>query len=353
MALTKPGIFAPKSEWDAYNAQIARTQSAAGTRVSTDWNAANSSIAGSITSAQSGVTAAQAAVNNALAAQSANASQVRMINTDAEAVRGAAGRVSDIASGMAQDSAALRGDASTLRSNAASLWDQGQGWFTTGSDLVNLNPNATGMAGEFNKYYNSLSPDSLVSFAASDAQRSVNNTRGQLMRTLAGMGVSPGSAAYGAALAKAQQYEASLLAGVKTRARLLGIDKQGAALAQGMQMAINATGLGQNLANAAVSATQGAVSATGQAANVEAARGSLESTAGQLRQGAGQLVATGAGITTAGANAVTSAQSGVTSAYNSVARAQQTAAEYYATQASSVLGLLQSGNSVALNALFS
>lgn len=104
-----------------------------------------------------------------------------MINTDAEGVRAQAGRVSGIADGMAQDSNSLRGDAATLRSNAGDMWGQSRGWFETGNDMLNLNPNATGMAGEFNKYYNSLSPENLVSFAASDAQESVNNTRGQLV----------------------------------------------------------------------------------------------------------------------------------------------------------------------------
>lgn len=276
-----------------------------------------------------------------------------MINTDAESVRAAAGRVSGVAAGMAQDTTALRGDAATLRGDAGNLWDKGQGWFGTGQDIVNLNPNATGIAGEYNKYYQSLSPDSLVSFAASDAQRSVDNTRGQLTRTLSGMGVSPGSAAYGAALAKAQQYESALLAGVKTRARLLGIDKQGNALAQGMSMAIQATGVGTTLANSAIQATQGAVGATAQAADNEQARGGLEATAGQLSQGAGNLTATGAGVTLNAAQGVTQANAALTNANDSFARAQQAAADYYSTQASSMLGLLQSGNSVALQSLFS
>lgn len=350
--LTKPGIFASGEAWDAYNAEQSKMFSNATNDVANNRAAGDAAIAGSVGAANSGVGAAQSAATNALAAQSANASQVRMINSDAEGVRAQAGAVSGIAGGMAQDSAALRGDAATLRGNAGDMWGQSRGWFDTGNDMLNLNPNATGMSGEFNKYYNSLSPENLVSFAASDAQKSVNNTRGQLVRTLSGMGVSPGSAAFGAALAKTRQYEAALLAGVKTRARLLGIDKQGSALAQGMQMAISATGVGTSLANSAINATQGAASATGQAAGVETQRGNLEATAGQLRQGAGNLSATAAGITTGSANAVTSAQSAVTGAYDSVARAQQTAADYYSTQASSVLGLLQSGNSLGMQALF-
>ena len=337
--IQKPGIFASKSEWAAYNKQQQDIQTNAANAVSSNAAAAQAAIGQS-------TAASQQAFNAAQAAQAANQGQVSLINTDAEALRRQAGTVSGIAQGMATDTSALRGDAATLRSSAANLWGQGQNWFGIGSDIVNLNPNATGIGGEWSRYYSSLSPDSLVSFAASDAQRSIENTRGQLARTLSGMGVSPGSAAYGAALAKARQYETALLAGVKTRARMLGIEKQGDALAQGMQMAISATGLGQNLANAAVGATQAAVGAQGQAANVEQARGGLEVQAGQLTQGAGNLAATAAQVGTAGVNALTNAA-------NSLANAQQTAADYYSTQSSSILGLLQSGNSVALGSLFS
>lgn len=351
--LPRPGIFAPRAEWDAYNAQFTNAANNASAAVQGFQSSAQGAIGASTGAAQAGVTSAQAAAQNALAAQAANAGQVSMINTAAEQVQGQAANVSAIAGGMAGDASALRGDAGTLRQNAGALWGQGQQWFGTGQDLVNLNPAAGGLAGEWAKYYQSLSPESLVSFAASDAQRSIDNTRGQLTRTLSGMGVSPGSAAFGAALAKARQYESALLAGVKSRARLLGIKEQGNAISQGMQMAINATSLGQDFANAAVSATSQAANAQGQAANVEAARGGLEAQAGQLMQGAGNLLATGAGITTQSANAVTAAQNAVTGAYGNLAQAQQTAAQYYAQQASSVLGLLQSGNSVALASLFS
>lgn len=329
-----------------------QTQANATNAVQTTFGQAGSSITNMTGAASSGVTAAQQAAANAQAAQAANAQQVRLINTAGQGVTEAAGRVSGIAGGMAQDTAQARADAETLRSRASDMWAQASPYATMGADIVNLNPNATGLAGAFGNYFRSLSPDSLVSFAASDAQRSIENTRGQLVRTLSGMGVTPGSAAYGAALARSKQYESALLAGVKTRAHLLGIEKQGEAIQQGMQMALQSGELGNQIAQASVQASQAAGAASGRAADIEAARGGLEAQAGGLQSRAGELAATAAGVTTQGAQAVTAAQQGVAGAYANLANAQQAAAEYYAAQSSSMLGLLQSGGSTALSALF-
>lgn len=341
---------------------------------------ADGSVGASVGAAQSGVQAAgggtaaadaalaasQGALSNARAVQTQNAARIGIMNSDADAMRTAAGNVSAISGGMAQDTAALRGDASGLRVMATDLTGRAAPWLQTGADILNLNPNATGLAGEWNKYYASLSPDALVSFAASDAQRSIDNTRGQMVRTLTGMGVSPGSAAFGAALEKAKIYEQALLSGVKTRARMLGIREQGSALTAGLQMALNATNMGATFTQQALGATTAAADVTGKAAGVEQQRGSLEAAAGQLRQGAAGVTEAGAQLALGGAGAVTSASgavtgaagarvsagSALTGAYATLAQAQQTAAEYYSTQASSILGLLQGGTSNALAALF-
>jgi hypothetical protein len=205
-------------------------------------------------------------------------------------------------------------------------------WLAAGEDMLGLNAGAGGIAGEWVKNYNALSPDSLVSFAASDAQRSIENTRGQMARTLSRSGVSISSPAYVAALNEAKKYEQALLAGVKTRARLLGMKEQSSALQQGLQMAIGATGMGDQLTRQALAATQGASQATGAATDAEARAAGILGQAGGLESEKVRLGLAG---------------------NNTLANAQQVAADYYSTQASSTLGLLQSGAKTALSALFS
>jgi hypothetical protein len=226
----------------------------------------------------------------------------------------------------------VKEDALTQRKIAGQFGDmateaQGQAtpWLGVGNDIRDLDAGAGGIAGEWVKNYNALSPDSLVSFAASDAQKSIENTRGQLTRTLSRSGISPSSPAYVAALGEAKKYEQALLAGVKTRARLLGLKEQGGALAQGMQMALQSTAMGDQITKRAMASLEGASGATSAATAAE--------------QGAAEL----------GIKASAQGMAGT----NYLANAQQVAADYYSTQASSTLGLLQSGAKTALSALFS
>jgi len=229
---------------------------------------------------------------------------VPQVQNDAKAQRGFAADFSEM------------GDAAKL--NAAP-------WLAAGEGILGLDAASPGMAGEWVKNYKSLSPDSLVSFAASDAQRSIENTRGQMARTLSRSGVSPSSPAYVAALGEAKKYEQALLAGVKTRARLLGLKEQSGALAQGMTMALGATGMGDQLTRQALAATQAASGATGAATDAEVKAVGVAGQINAMEQGG----------------------------RNYLANAQQVAADYYSTQASSTLGLLQSGAKTSLSALFS
>ena len=287
--------------------------------------AAQGAIGASTGAAQAGVSAAQAAQNQ-------NAGIVSQITADADTLR------RSVAPAVRRDAATQRGYATTFSDMADTARTQAQPWLATGADILSLNPAAGGIAGEWAKNYNALSPESLVSFAASDAQRSIDNTRNQMARTLSRSGVSPSSPAFAAALANVKKYEQALLSGVKTRARLLGLKEQSSALQAGLQMAIGSTGVGQQFTQQALSAMTGASGATGAATSAE--RGAADVVAQ-----AGGLGAQAAGITQAGANALVNANAALSSA-------QQTAADYYSTQASSVLGLMQSGAGTALNALF-
>lgn len=278
------------------------------------------------------IAAAQTGASAAGQSQIQNAEAADRIAQDASGLRAIVPRVQN-------DANAQRGLARTFEGMAGAAQEQAAPWLATGSGIRDLDAGATGIAGEWVKNYNALSPDSLVSFAASDAQKSIENTRGQMARTLSRSGVSVSSPAYMAALGEAKKYEQALLAGVKTRARLLGLKEQSGALQQGLQMAISATGMGDQLTREALAATQAASSATGAAAEAEGRGAGILAQAGGLEVGGAEVRAKGA-------------QTGLAAA-NTLVNARQVAADYYSTQASSMLGLLQSGAKTALSALFS
>ena len=270
-------------------------------------------------------TAIGSMVDAAKDAQIQNTASTTQLGKDAGAMRAIVPQVQNDAQTQRGYAATFEGMGDQAKLNAAP-------WLAAGEGMLGLDAGAGGIAGEWVKNYNALSPDSLVSFAASDAQRSIENTRGQMARTLSRSGVSISSPAYVAALNEAKKYEQALLAGVKTRARLLGMKEQSSALQQGLQMAIGATGMGDQLTRQALAATQGASQATGAATDAEARAAGILGQAGGLESEKVRLGLAG---------------------NNTLANAQQVAADYYSTQASSTLGLLQSGAKTALSALFS
>lgn len=333
------GNMAYGTWWQPEYGQVLNTNAMAGQLTRNYLGNANESVTGMVDTARQGVGAASAGAATAEQARIQNSEAAARIAADAASLRGFAPRLQN-------DAAAQRGYAGTFSGMAATAQGQAAPWLAAGQDLLGLNAGATGMAGEWIRNYNALSPDSLVSFAASDAQRSIENTRGQMARTLSRSGVSPSSPAYIAALGEARKYEQALLAGVKTRARLLGLKEQSGALQQGLQMALGATGAGQQFVQQALAAQQAASAATGAATGADTQAGGMFAKAGDLEAQAGGLTAQGAQISIG-------AQNALTGAYGTLVGAQQSAAEYYSTQASSVLGLLQSGANSALSALFS
>ena len=278
------------------------------------------------------VGAAGAGLGAASNAQGQVSGIVSQINADADAMKASIPVIQ-------KDAATQRGYATTFAEMGTSATESAKPWLATGSDILSLNPNATGISGEWIKNYNALSPESLVSFAASDAQKSIDNTRAQLARTLSRSGVSASSPAYVAALAQAKKYEQALLSGVKTRARLLGLKEQSSALQTAMEMAIKSTGVGQDYEKMALDALTGASGATAAASSNEVAAADINAKSGSLKAQGGSLV-------TQSANAVSNAAA-------SLAQAQQNAAEYYTTQSGSILGALQAGAKTGISALFS
>lgn len=281
---------------------------------------------------RSSVGAAGAGLGAARQAQGQVAGIVSQVNADADALKASVAP-------MKEDANTQRGYAKTFADMSGAAGESAQPWLGLGEDIRTLNADASGIGGEWVKNYNAMSPDSLVSFAASDAQKSIENTRGQLARTLSRAGVSPSSPAYMAAVSQAKKYEQALLSGVKTRARLLGLKEQSGALAQGLQMALQSTGLGQNYEKMALDAMVSASGATGAATGAEAQAAGVLANAGSLRASTG--------------NMVSSSANAVAAAAGNLATAQRNAAEYYTEQSGSILGALQSGANTALSALFS
>ena len=88
--------------------------------------------------------------------------------------------------------AALLGNyGDNLWGEGVALSEQAKDIFGQAGAMMRMDPDASGLAGEFIKYWQSLSPDRYVSQAASDTQGAYQNANGQAQRDLARRGVSP------------------------------------------------------------------------------------------------------------------------------------------------------------------
>ena len=252
--------------------------------------------------------------------------------------------VSGYAGATAQSAGKLSALGDTLTRDAAMLRGEAQPWLQQGGDMLGMKP-TTGMGAEWQRLYDSMSPDALTSFATTSTAQSADAARGETIRTLTRMGVSPGSGAMTESLARIKKAEQALLSSVKTQAHVLGLDKQREALAQGLSMALSMSGFGANLMSGATTATQAATQAEQAAGGAMASAGSLESTSGQLHQAAGQLAISLGNMNQDSARTAIQAFAAQTGAgqkaVNALVNATHIAAQYYSTQASSLLGLLQ------------
>ena len=229
-------------------------------------------------------------------------------------------------------------------------------WIQTGNDLLSMNPNATGIAGEWNKQYAQMSPDALAAGAATDTRKAASVAEGDMLRAMARRGISAGSGALTAALGKMKEREESSVAAMMTSARKVGLSLQSEALRNGLTMALSASGMGKTFADEAITATAAAASATGQAASALNNKGSLQAqaagivaTQGNLFNAAGNLAL---GISSNVTNGAASGASALTAATNTTVNAQQVAADYYSTQGGSLLSMLTQQKYNVLTALF-
>ena len=184
--------------------------------------------------ANSAVDAAQAGLSAVLAGggqirsdTNSMRGQAQLVNTQAGSVNMTADELAALATTLAPYADKLGGYGDELSALATSLTEQANDKFGQADALVNMDPNASGLAGEYLKHYASLSPERYVSRAGSDAQASAENALAQNQRALARRGVSVGS---GAGLGMRQQYArmlAELTSSAKTKAWDAGNKAQG------------------------------------------------------------------------------------------------------------------------------
>lgn len=313
---------------------------------------------------QSGVAQSQAAVDNArtglgsvlqYAGQAAAAANG--MTPDIAAVRGQAGKVDDTAGKVMDQADALKPYADILGGYGDDLWAQGQSLakdakdvFGQGKALVGMDRSAGGLAGEFIKYWNSLSPDRYVSQAASDVQGSYDNAWAQLERNNARSGQN--GSGYSQALR--QQYSRTLAAALvaaKTKARQTGLDMQAAQLEKMVGAADTLYNMGNKsqqsalaAQGAAADAQKGAAGINNDIANIIANAGNLQATSAKLFGDAASLGASQAGV-------FTNIGSLTDKAYASLTSAMQAAANYYGNAAQIEVGAYGRGSAVSSNVI--
>ncbi len=286
--------------------------------------------------ANAGVDAATAGLNAVLAGggrirsdTNAMRGQAQLVNTQGNAVNMTADELAALATTLTPYANKLGGYGDELAALATSLTEQSNDAFGQAGALVNMDPNATGLAGEFIRHYGTLSPERYVSRAGSDAQASAENAMAQNERALARRGVSVGS---GAGLGARQQYArmlAELTSTAKTKAWDEGNKAQGAFLGTMTNAAKTFYDMGSQGSQQAISAMGQAGDLQKGAAQIIQAQGGLLQDAGSLRAQAGTLFANAANIFGSAAGIENDYLHLTESAYKTLAGAWGDAAKYY------------------------
>lgn len=294
-------------------------------------------------SAQSGVNAVLAGGGQINAAIGNMNAQAGNVVGQANAVNRTAGQVKDAYAQLSPIAALLGDQGKDLYAEGSALSEQAKDVFGQGAALVGMDPNATGLAGEFIKYWQSLSPDRYVSQAASDTQAAQQNAMGQAMRNLSRMGVSPTSGAAGALQRQYQQALATALAAAKTKARQVGLDAQAAQLDKMVGAANTLYNMGNQTEQNALAAKNAGIGAEAKGADVLATQGQGYAQAGSLEANAGQLFGTAANIYGNAGELQNQYLNTVNAAYKNLSSAQLAAADYYRAAAATEVGAVNSG----------
>lgn len=283
----------------------------------------------SIDAAQSGLNAILGIGGQIKADSSAMREQAGLVNTQAGALNNTANAIISNADAMRPLADKLGGYGDTLWGQGQALWDQSKDSFGQAGALVSMDPNATGLAGEFLRMYGYLSPDRYVSQAASDVQGAYGNAWAQLGRQAARTGSSAGG---GNRTALEKQYATSLataLAAAKTKARQTGIDQQSAYLGTMTNAANTFYNMGKDSASQAMAAQGAAGDLQKGAAGILSDIGGQYGAAGSLQNQAGGLYANAAAIFGNAAGLDMNYAKLTQDGYNSLSSAYQAAADYY------------------------
>ena len=282
-----------------------------------------------VNAAQSGLSAVIAGGGKIRSDTNFMRDQAHLVNTQAGSVNMTADELAALATTLAPYADKLGGYGDELSALATSLTEQANDTFGQAGALVNMSPNASGLAGEYLNHYASLSPERYVSRAGSDAQAFAENALAQNQRALARRGVSVGS---GAGLGMRQQYArmlAELTSSAKTKAWDAGNKAQGEFLGTITNAAKTFYDMGTSGMTQALSAKTSAGDMQKGAAQVIQAQGGLLQDAGSLRAAAGNLYANAASIFGSAAGIENDYLNLIESSYKTLSVAWSDAAKYY------------------------
>lgn len=301
--------------------------------IGTNWNqdmaSGQAQITNAVSTAQQGIGIAGTGAGAMRGDAASMRGQAALVNGQGSAVNRDADALAALVPKLDPYAQKLGNLGDQLAGIGSSLSEQAKDVFGQGSALVRMDQSAGGLAGEFVKYWNTLSPDRYVAQAASDTQGAIQNQTAQAERDLSRRGVSASSGAFAGLRRTAATAAAALVARAKTIARQQGLDHQAAQLDKMVSAANTLYNMGRDTQSAATAALGQAGDMQKGAAGVVQTQGGLLGDAGKLRATAGQLFASAAGIFGDAAGVEGGAANLELSALKNLQAAQQAAAQYY------------------------
>lgn len=272
------------------------------------------------------VGATKSGLNAVLGGQGQVNAAVNNMNKQANAAIADADKAKATYAQLGPLAALLGGYGDNLWGEGEALSEQAKDIFGQAGAMMRMDPDAGGLAGEFIKYWQSLSPDRYVSQAASDTQGAYQNAQGQAQRDLARRGVSPTSGAFGALQRQFGSLMATAIAAAKTKARQVGLDQQAAQLDKMVSAANTFYNMGNQMESQSLAAKGQAANDQNAAAGIKAQEAQGYVTVGGLQLNAGQLFGTAAQINNSYLSLVNQAYGQVAQANSSAAATEMSAA---------------------------
>ena len=245
-----------------------------------------------------------------------------------------AARIRELAATMGVDIDAIRGYADQQAASSADLTNAGREYLQAGSDILNMNATATGIAGDYIAALRAIDPDRYVASAAADVQGSYASAYQQLMRQISRTG-STGSGMAGALKQQWARTLANAQAAAKTKARQTGVSEKLSALASAFTTAEGASKQGADLTTQGVSALSAAADTKGKAISGVATQAATQAQAASVDKAATDTRTSAYTSNAALLNSAVSAQNLVNSANKDYAEGLQSRASYYNEQAKS------------------